>query len=87
MEDALVGQGLADLRLDAVVGEGLGAQVGLVALVGDVGGGLVQDGRVGLAGLDDPGARLGRGGVGGGLGAGLAGVLGGDVVSHDVPSV
>ena len=64
--DALGGQGLADLRLDAEVGEGLAAQVGLGALVGDVGSGLVQDGGVGAGRLDDPG----RGGRGAGSGVG-----------------
>ena len=64
--DALGAQGLADLRLDAEVGEGLAGQVGRVALVSDVGSGLVQDRGVGAGRLDDPG-HGGSGGVGGGL--------------------
>ena len=89
--DSLGGQGLADLRLDAEVGEGLAAQVGLGALVGDVGSGLVQDGGVGAGRLDDPG-RGGRG-VGAlddglvvcGVVVGLDGVGPVLLVAHEVP--
>jgi len=79
--DAPGGQRPADLRFDAVVGEGPGGQVG-GALVGDVGGGLVQDGGVRAGGPDDARARrVGRGGrVGGGC-------RGGIVVGHGLPSI
>ena len=95
MGDALGVQGLADLRLDAEIGEGLAAQVGLVALVGDVGSGLVQDGGVGAGRLDDPG-RAGSG-AGSGVGTldgglvvcgvvvGLDGVGPVLLVAHEVP--
>lgn len=92
MGDALGAQGLADLRLDAEVGEGLAGQVGRVALVSDVGSGLVQDRGVGAGRLDDPG-HGGSGGVGA-VGGGLlvCGVVRGlDVVGpvllvgHEVP--
>ena len=89
--DALGVQGLADLRLDTEVGEGLAAQVGLGTLVGDVGSGFVQDGGVGAGRLDDPG----RGGSGVGIldgGLVVCGVVVGLdgvgpvlLVAHEVP--
>ena len=91
MGDALGVQGLADLRLDTEVGEGLAAQVGLGTLVGDVGSGFVQDGGVGAGRLDDPG----RGGSGVGIldgGLVVCGVVVGLdgvgpvlLVAHEVP--
>ena len=77
--DAPGGQGVADLGFYPEVGEGLLGEVGVVALVGDVRGGLVQDGGVGVGCGDEPGALGGRGDR---LVAGLLG--GGVLVGHVV---